>query len=162
MSRVRRQFTLLQPIECSNQLAACSILVSLSSRLSLTISYTDSNFIVAPLNSDYFLASLYSHWAVSTRHALCLPNCEQCANSPSEEHHHPYSGAFRGLCCLNIASESWQTWNRRSRCTVPPFEERDHFIALGEAGRKVLVGCLDGTDNMRLNGVIMNSETCQS
>ena len=39
-----------------------------------------------------------------------------------------------------------------------PLEERD----LREAGRKVLVGCLDGTDKMRLNGVIMNSETCQS
>jgi hypothetical protein len=40
---------------------------------------------------------------------------------------------------------------------VPPFEERDHFIALGEAGRKVLVGCLDGTDtdNTRLNEVIL-------
>ena len=40
---------------------------------------------------------------------------------------------------------------------MPPFEVRDHFMALGEAGRKVLVGCLDGTDtdNTRLNEVIL-------
>ena len=37
---------------------------------------------------------------------------------------------------------------------MPPFEERDHFMALGEVGRKVLIGCMNSTENMRLNEAI--------
>ena len=34
----------------------------------------------------------------------------------------------------------------------------DYFLALGEMGRKVLVSCLDGMDNMQLNKAILNRE----
>ena len=40
-------------------------------------------------------------------------------------------------------------------------EERDLFLALGEARTKGLGSCLDGTDNMRLNEAIMYYEERQ-